>query len=196
MKSLFTFAQAVRYMRKNEPDIDTVKKWQVYSASGERYPMLPANPADYYHRRGEWPEKNGWSIFFGVSRMSNKDRGAEFRSWDEAVDFNHQFEIRDMDDYKEAIEMLGITDLPLAPEKYYPKSEGIKFSKKAFFAPKFLTEEKFVRFFSELNIETYPDWQKYSKESRPKFIPSNPFTHYGLTFKDIKRKAALLRLES
>lgn len=178
----FNFSEAISYMRENHPEIKTVKSWFLFSSSGKRHERLPSNPAVFYKKNGSWPEKNGWSVFLGTESISNKNKSGRYIQYDEAKAFCHKLEIRTLTEYREILSRLNITDLPKWPEKFYKN----KFNKNQFLSPKFLSLEEFVEVFSKQRINTYLEWQAYSKNSRAERVPSNPFSYYGKTFLEIK----------
>ncbi len=183
-KNFFTIEQAKQFLEKNHPEIKTVAQWFEYSSSEARDKLMPSNPMVHYKKLKQWPCKDGWAWFLGSNNVSNKSKSLTYLSYAEACSFNQTFKIRDKASYREFIQEHNIKDLPLAPEKFYVKSESIQFSWKEYLAPKFLSKEEFLAFFKTLEIKSYKEWQAYAKK-KPSFIPSNPFAHYGLKFNDI-----------
>jgi len=141
---------------------------------------IPGNPCAYYTKSGEWL---GWGDFLSTNNPSSKKN--RFLSYGEAKAFCHRAEIRTKEEYREIVKF-GVMDLPLSPEKYY-RSQDIKFSWKEMLASRFLTKEEFIKFLVDNGMTkiTVREWSKYSKESRPYFIPSNPYKAYGLSFKEL-----------
>lgn len=178
----YDLAAAKRFVEKKLKNIKTVKQWFEYISTDKRHPKLPYNPASFYKEAG-WPEKHGWGWFLGTDAIANKEK--EFLTYQQAHEFCVKFTIRNREDYKKFVEENRVKDLPLAPEKYYPKTENIKFSWLKFLAPKFCSPEEIIGELARENIENYVGWQKYSKQRRPKYIPSNPFVYYGITFNQL-----------
>lgn len=184
IKNFFTIEQAKEYLEENHPEIKTVAQWFDYSASEGRNKLMPSNPMVYYKKLKQWPCRDGWAWFLGSGNISNKSKSLGYLSYAEASSFNQEFKIRDKASYRIFIQEHGVNNLPLAPEKFYVKSESIQFSWREFLAPKFISKDEFLTFFSTLEIKSYKEWQAYAK-SKPPFIPSNPFAYYDLKFNDI-----------
>lgn len=188
-QSLFTFAEAVVFMAKEKSDVKTVAQWFKYSASGVRDPRLPSNPMVHYRKTGEWPEKNGFSVFLSSNTLSNKAKAEGFLSYSDAKELVRILELCSKKEYVRFIKEFAISDLPLAPEKFYPK-QGIEFKWREYLAPKFMPLEDFLTWFGQQNFKYYKDWQNIKKKDRPKRVPSNPFSHYGKRFEELKKMAA------
>ena len=126
--------------------------------------------------------------FYNIAKPPHDGTKKDFLSSKEAMKIVHKFGINSLSEWAEFTKSNKMpTNIPIAFNGYYKKSEGINISAGEWFgtgviAPqnkRFISYDDCKKWFIKNKINGQSDWNKWKKVNiRPEYIPSNPDKEY------------------
>jgi SNF2-related domain/Phage-integrase repeat unit len=171
------FAEAREFVHKRE--LTSKEDWSKYCKSGKPLDM-PTDPSKSSQYKNNW---KGWGDWLGTGTTALQHR--KYRSFAEAREFVCKLGLKNQSEWRKYCKSGNKpTDIPANPALAYKKDwkgYGYWFGT-GYIAPwereyKSFTEAR--KFVHTLHLKSSDEWKIYCKSGkRPKFIPSNPASHY------------------
>ncbi|MBW8191397.1 hypothetical protein K0504_10135 [Neiella marina] len=168
-----SFEQARRLVQLNG-----IASSRQYRAWENRPSELPADPAAYYSKTGDW---SSWSEFTGSGHVSATQIGASYCGIEAATRYAHNIGASTVKAWREHIRSGSKPDnIPSCPDDVY-RDQWTGWE--SFLAPKsnrFLEWPEALQAARDLGIRTQSEWRALGKDNkRPPFLPANPDKHYA-----------------
>jgi hypothetical protein len=163
-------------------NLKSKSEWSKFCLSDKKPFSIPSSPQIVY--RNKWA---GWGDFLGTFVVAPQNQ--IFVKYDEASKIVTKLGIKTHGQWTKFKKSKDFHkyNLPKAPEIVYDKKGWsgypIFFGKEII---KKLSFKKSKEFVLKLNIKNLVEWQVYSKNERPNFIPSNPQNYYKDKWKSWK----------
>ncbi len=153
--------------------IASESEWRKFSKSNKLPNSIPAAPSNYYKNKG-WIS---WGDFLGTNVIKNGN--IEYVNFNECKKYIQSQKITTWSQWKKFCKLnKKPNNIPYDLRRIYKNNGWISsddlFSINSTFHTNFLSFEEARTFVRKLNLRSVKEWQEYSKEKRPPYIPGIP----------------------
>jgi hypothetical protein len=174
----YSYEEAKTLVRKLR--LESEAQWRVWSKSKDRDPRIPANPYQFYKKRGEWVSMGDW---LGTERVANQNKS--FESYENAKRYAQSLKLKRRDDWTELHRTGKIPDkYPASPESAYKdkwEAWGVFLGTGRVASQNYtyVSYSEAQRYFIDNGIKTKRDLLHRSKENNwPIVIPKSPWVTF------------------